>query len=227
MFGREEVAAAVEMRSEADALIGNFAQLREAVDLESTGVSQHGARPTDEAMQSTHAANRVVSRTKIEMISVAENDLCAECFNNVLGHGLYAARSSHRHEYWRLHGLVRQMHLRAPSAGLGCVQQVECEAHLVILVRLRFLTEMRSLEADFSLTELRLGPRSLRMTPANEGRNFGFRILAMKYRAKCTGSPFRLPAWLRVTHCGDACASHGRSCARRSSAGDGYCGDRS
>ncbi len=134
MFRSKKVRTPVEMRPESHAFIGDFAQLREAVNLKSAGVSQHGARPADESMQAAHAANRLVSRTKIKMIGIAENDLCAERFDDVLRHGLHAAGRSHRHEHGSFHGLMRQLHLRAPSAGLRCVQQVECEAHFVILV---------------------------------------------------------------------------------------------
>ena len=108
-------------------------KLRETVDLKAAGVSEHGARPADEAMQSAHAADRFVSGAQVEMIGVAENDLRAERFDHVLRHGLDAARRSHRHEHRCFHGLMRQMHLRAPSAGFGGVEQIECEAHFVIL----------------------------------------------------------------------------------------------
>src|SRR5581483_2502753 len=48
---REEVAAAVKVRAEAYAFVGDLAQFAQAEDLESAGVGKHGARPTDEAMQ--------------------------------------------------------------------------------------------------------------------------------------------------------------------------------
>ena len=48
VLGREEVRAAVEVRAEADAFVGDLAQRAEREDLEAAGVSKHGARPTDE-----------------------------------------------------------------------------------------------------------------------------------------------------------------------------------
>src|SRR5262245_4734348 len=69
MFGREEVTAAVEVRAEAYAFVCHLAELCEAVDLKTAGVSEHGARPADEAMKAAHAANGFVTRPKIEMVS--------------------------------------------------------------------------------------------------------------------------------------------------------------
>ncbi len=77
---REEVAAAVEVRAEADTFIGDFAQSAEAEDLKAAGVGEHGARPADELVQAAHAADGFVSGTQVEMIGVAENDLRAEGF---------------------------------------------------------------------------------------------------------------------------------------------------
>ena len=114
-------------------LVGDLPQLRETVDLKAAGIGEHGARPADEAMQPVHAPDGLMSRAKIEVISVAENDLCTERFDDVLRHGFHAASRSHGHEHWRFHGLVGQVHLRAPPAGVRRIEQVECEAHLVIL----------------------------------------------------------------------------------------------
>jgi hypothetical protein len=49
VLGREEVRTAVEVRAEAHAVVGDFAQLAQGEDLEAAGVGEHGARPTDEA----------------------------------------------------------------------------------------------------------------------------------------------------------------------------------
>ena len=74
-----------------------------------------------------------MSGAKIEMVGIAENDLRAQRFKHVLRYSLDAAGGSHGHEHRGFHGLVRQVHLRAPTAGVRRIEQVECEAHLVIL----------------------------------------------------------------------------------------------
>ena len=67
------------------------------------------------------------------MIGVAENDLRAERFDDVLRHGLDAACRSDRHKDRSFDGLMGQMHLHATSTGPRGIEQVECEAHFVIL----------------------------------------------------------------------------------------------
>ena len=132
VLGREEMAAAIEMRAEPHALIRNLAQLREAEDLKAAGVGEHGARPADEPMQSAHAPDRLVPRAQIEVIGVAENDLRAQRLNHVLRHSLDAP------------AVPTGMNTGFPRSGaadrsarggrrLGGVEQIECEAHLLIL----------------------------------------------------------------------------------------------
>ena len=133
VFGREEVAAAVEVRAEVDALVGDFAQLSQAVDLEAAGVGEHGARPADEAVQAAHAADGFVARAEVEMVGVAEDDLCAEGFERVLRNGFDRACGADGHEDRGFDGLVGQMDLRATSAGRCRMKEVEREAHWTIL----------------------------------------------------------------------------------------------
>ena len=92
MFGSEEVAAAVEVRAEADAVVSDLAQRAEREDLKAAGVGEQGARPTDEAVQPAHAADGLVAGTQVEVIGVAENDLRAERFEHVLRDGLDRSR---------------------------------------------------------------------------------------------------------------------------------------
>ena len=113
---------AIEMGAEAHAFVSDFAELGEAVNLEAAGVSEHGARPADEAMQAAHAADGFVTGAQVEVIGVAENDLGAERFNHVLRYGFDAAGRADRHEDRSFHHLVRQVHLRAAAAGPGGVE---------------------------------------------------------------------------------------------------------
>ena len=78
------MAAAVQMRAEADALVGHLAQRAQAEDLKAAGVGEHGPRPTDEVVQSAHAPDGLVAGPQVEVIGVAEDDLRAERFEHVL-----------------------------------------------------------------------------------------------------------------------------------------------
>jgi hypothetical protein len=71
---------------------------------------------------------------EIQMVGVAEDDLRAEGLEDVLGNGFDGAGSADGHEDRGLDCLVGQMEGRAASAGRGCVEHVEVEAHLLILV---------------------------------------------------------------------------------------------
>ena len=134
MFWSEEVAAAVEVGAEVYAFVGDLAQGAERKDLKAARVGEHGAGPTDELVQAAHAADGFVAGAQVEVVSVAEDDLSAEGFEDVLGDGLDGACGADRHEDRRLDGLVGQVEGRAASAGGGCVEQVEVEAHPLMLV---------------------------------------------------------------------------------------------
>ena len=125
VLGRKEVTAAIQMRTEAHTFIGDLAQLRQAVNLEATGVGEHGVRPTDELMQAAHAADGLVAGAEIEMIGIAEDDLRAEGFEDVLRDGFDGAGCADGHEDRSFDGLVGKMQLRAASAGLSGVENVE------------------------------------------------------------------------------------------------------
>jgi len=118
VLGGEEVAAAVQVRAETDALVGDLAELAEREDLKAAGIREQGARPTDEFVQAAHAADGLVAGAQVEVIGVAQDDLRAEGFKHVLGNGLDGSGSADGHEDRGLDGLVRQMELGAASAGL-------------------------------------------------------------------------------------------------------------
>ena len=121
------------MRSKADALVGDLAQLAEREDLEAARVSQHGTVPADKAVQSAHALDRLVAGAKIEMVGIAEDDLSAEIFEGSLGNSLDSAGRADGHEDRRFDGLVGQLKLSAAAAFQGGMDLVEGEGHGVIL----------------------------------------------------------------------------------------------
>ena len=121
------------MGAKLDALVGNLTQLAQGKDLEATRVGEQTAGPADELVQAAHAAYGLVAGTQVEVVSVAENNLRVERFENILRNGLDGACCTDGHEYGRLNCLMGQVEGRAASAGGACVEQVEVEAHLSIL----------------------------------------------------------------------------------------------
>ena len=117
VLGGKEVRAPVKVRAEADSVVGDFAERAKREDLKSAGISEDGARPTDEAMQAAHAADQFVAGAEIKMVGVAEDNLRAEGFERVLGDSFDGALRADGHEDGGLDGAVRQMELGAAAAG--------------------------------------------------------------------------------------------------------------
>ena len=134
VLGGEEVRAAVQMRAELDAVVGNFAERTEGEDLKAAGVSEERARPTHEFMKAAHAANGFVAGAEIEMVGVAEDDFCAEGFERVLRDGFDGALRADGHEDWGLDGLMRQKKTAASATGGGLGEELEERGHVSILV---------------------------------------------------------------------------------------------
>jgi hypothetical protein len=125
VFGREEVAAAIQVRPEADAFIGDFAEGAEGEDLESAGVGEHCARPANEAVQAAEAADEFVAGAQVEVIGIAENDFRTEGFESVLGDGFDGAGSADGHEDRSLDSAVGEMELGAAAAGVCFREDLE------------------------------------------------------------------------------------------------------
>ena len=116
-----------------DAVVCDFAESVEGEDLEAAGVSEDGARPTDETMQAAHAADGLVAGTQIKMVGVAEDDFDAESFKRVLGDGFDGALRADGHEDRGFDGLVGQEETAAAAAG-GCFGEELVErGHMTIL----------------------------------------------------------------------------------------------
>ena len=106
--------------------------LRSAVereDLEAAGVSEHGARPTDEAMQAAHAANGLVAGTQIEVVGVAEDDFGAERFEGVLRDGLDGSRVPTGMKTGVSTVWMGQIETAAAAAGGGFRENLKLRAH--------------------------------------------------------------------------------------------------
>jgi len=87
LFRSEEMHRAVEMRTEAYPVVGDFAQIGEAEDLVTAGIGEDGAAPGHERMQAAEFADERMTGTQIKMVGVGENDFGAEGFEGFLGEG--------------------------------------------------------------------------------------------------------------------------------------------
>ena len=65
------------MRAKLDAVRHNFADFCQAENLEPAAVREDGLVPVDESVQPAGGADDVEAGTDVEMVGVAENDLCA------------------------------------------------------------------------------------------------------------------------------------------------------
>jgi len=95
------------MRTEGDTVFFYFSQLAETENLEAAGVSEDGARPRHEAVESAKLANLVNAGSQIEMIGIAQQDLYAQFFQQILGDALDAGKRANRHEYGGFNFSVR------------------------------------------------------------------------------------------------------------------------
>jgi hypothetical protein len=133
-FGSKRVWTPIEVRAELDAVVGDFAERAEWEDLKAAGVRKECARPTHEFVKATHAANGFVAGAEIEVISVAEDDFCAEGFERVLRDGFDGSLRADRHEDWSFYGLMGQKETAATAAGGGVGEELEDRGHESILV---------------------------------------------------------------------------------------------
>ena len=62
------------------AFLGNVAQLGKAEHLKSAAVGQDRAVPAGKLVQAAHIGNDLITGTQVEMIGVAQHDLCADLF---------------------------------------------------------------------------------------------------------------------------------------------------
>jgi hypothetical protein len=76
-LGRKKMRRAVDGRTELDAGLGDFSELREAEHLEAAGVGEDRPVPAHEAMQSAELAHQAVPRPEKQVIGVGEHDLGA------------------------------------------------------------------------------------------------------------------------------------------------------
>ncbi len=97
-FRREEVQRAIDVRAELHAILGEFAQIAEAEDLEAAGVGEDGLMPCHELLHSAKLADGFDARAEIEMVGVVEQNLNVEFFEHVLRYAFDRGDGTDRHE---------------------------------------------------------------------------------------------------------------------------------
>ena len=120
------------MRAKCDAFFADFAQFVQAENLEAAGIGKDRARPRHKTVEPAEPSNGLDSRTQVKMIGIAEKNLDAEFFENVLRHGFHRRRRSHRHEHGGFDLAVRSEQ-SAPRARARVRLDSEINGHCVRL----------------------------------------------------------------------------------------------
>jgi hypothetical protein len=74
---RRQAWAAVEVRAEGDAILGDLAQLLQRHDLEAAGIGEDRSRPVHEPVQAAQPRDPLGAGAQHQVIGVAEDDLGA------------------------------------------------------------------------------------------------------------------------------------------------------
>jgi hypothetical protein len=113
----QEMLGTVEVGAEANAVIGDFAEIGETENLIAARIGEDGTAPGHERMQAAEFADQRVAGTQIEMIGVGENDFGAECFECFLSESFDGGGGADRHESRRFQDAMRRGEKATPSAG--------------------------------------------------------------------------------------------------------------
>ena len=106
---RKELSAAVDVRAEHNAFLGNLAHSAQAEHLEAAAVRQHTALVVHKFMQTTSLAYKLMTGTQEQMVGVGQNHLTAHVVQLLRRQRLYRCLRTYRHEHRRLEGAVRRM----------------------------------------------------------------------------------------------------------------------
>ena len=99
LLGREQVLAAVDVAAECHPFIGQLAVLGQREDLEAAAVGQDGTVPAVELVQSTGALDDVHTRAQIQVVGVAQDNLCLDVVAQLAHvHRLDRTHRAHGHE---------------------------------------------------------------------------------------------------------------------------------
>ena len=107
VFWREDMLRTIDMAAKLTTLFLQLADARQREHLETTRVRQDGAVPRVELVQSASLAQDIESWAQIQVVGVAQNDLCLHLLAELSEvYTLHTAHRTHRHEDGRLDGSV-------------------------------------------------------------------------------------------------------------------------
>lgn len=107
------------MGFEVDALGGDFIERAEGEDLVAAGVGEDGAIPGGEAVEATEFTDDFGAGAQIEVVGIAEDDLCAELDELFGVDRFYGALGADGHEDGRLDLAVGKIECAAAGGGMG------------------------------------------------------------------------------------------------------------
>ncbi len=103
------------MRAKRHSFLSHFAKLVQAENLEAARIGENCPRPGHESMQASEIPDSLDSRPQIKVISIAEENLDAEFFENVLRHSFHSSSRAYRHKHGSLDLTVRRKQAAAPG----------------------------------------------------------------------------------------------------------------
>ena len=118
-LGRHHQQAAVQVRAEGDAVLGEGASVAQAEDLEAAAVGQERARPVHEAVQAAEPSDHLLARPQGQVVGVPQNHVEAQVLHVLRSQALDRPGRAHRHERRRLDRAVRG---RDPAAPRGAAR---------------------------------------------------------------------------------------------------------
>src|ERR1700746_1906096 len=97
-FCAEEVGRSIQVRAKLNAFLCYFAQIAKTENLKAPGVGEDRTVPRHEFLRVAKPANGVHTGTKIEMISIVQQNLNAEFLQGVLPHAFNRGNRAYWHE---------------------------------------------------------------------------------------------------------------------------------
>ena len=127
------MAAAVQVRLEVSAFLGDEPALGEAEHLEAAAVGEDRARPSDEAMQAAAPRDQLVAGPQHQVIGVGEDDLGAGILYVLMPNRLDRALRADRHERGCLDDAVRRLEFAETRLAIGGSHRETESRHATIL----------------------------------------------------------------------------------------------
>ncbi len=104
---------------EADALLGDLAELGERPDLEAPGVGKNRFVPGGKTVEPTHFLDQLVARAEPEVVGVAEDDLRSQLDEFVGVQGFHGPLGADGHENRSFHRAMRELESALAGGAIG------------------------------------------------------------------------------------------------------------